>query len=137
MVFYATITPALEASEPTLPAELRAFLYACVDSIDQVDLLLSFRQRTTSTTVRELSRDTGVASIVLRPHLETLTARGLLRAEVGDEVRYHYAPQSAELRRYTDLLAEYYASHRDLVVRAVATRAARTFADAFRLRKDP
>ncbi len=88
------------------------------------------------TSVRELAIETRLSPVALRHVVETLTARGLLRADVGEEVRYRYSPTSLDLRRYADLLAEYYGGHRDLVVRMVMARAARTFADAFKLRDD-
>lgn len=99
-------------------------------------MLLRLRATVQPTSVRELAIETRLSPLVLRRVAETLTARGLVRADVGDEVRYRYSPDSADLRRYADLLAEYYGSQRDLVVRAVTVRAARTFADAFKIRED-
>lgn len=125
----------MDTLEPTLPNELRAFIYSCIDSVEQVDLLIRLRMARTSATVRHLSADTGLAPVTVRLHLETLVARGLLRADVGHEVGYRYAPETPDLRRYAELLDEYYSAHRDLVIRAIASRAPRTFADAFKFRK--
>ena len=129
----------MDSGLPSLPNELRAFLYSCIDSAEQVEILLRLRATVQPTTVRELAMTAQWPSAWLRHHLETLTARGLLRADVGaaEEVRYRYAPKSDDLRRYADLLAEYYGGHRDLVLRSLAARGARAFADAFKLRKDP
>jgi len=124
-------------ADSDLPADLRAFLYSCIDSVDQVDLLIRLRQSLSAQTVRQLSAASGLAPASVRRHLETLVVRGLLRAEVAGEVGYRYAPESAELRRYADLLEGCYARQRDQVVRAISARAARTFADAFKLKKDP
>jgi predicted ArsR family transcriptional regulator len=127
----------MEPAAPPLPPELRAFLYSCIDSVDQAELLLYLRRLGRSLTVREVSGDLGLASLPVRQHLETLTARGLLRAEIGDEVRYRYAPDSERLRGYGELLADHYAADRDAVRRSISARAARTFADAFKIRKEP
>lgn len=138
--FYAFIICARTPMDPSaaeLPSELRAFLYSCIDALDQVDLLMRLRQSGEPATVRQLAAAAGLPAIAVRAHLEALTARGLLQAEVGGEVRYRYAPDSDDLRRYGELLGEYYATRREAVHRAIAARAARTFADAFKLRKEP
>jgi len=127
----------MDPSAPDLPADLRAFLYACIDSIPQIELLMRLRRLGRSMTVRALSAETGLAPAATRHHLETLAARGLLRAEAGAEVQYAYDPKSPELRRFGELAAEYYGSNRDIVIRFIAARAARTFAGAFKLRKEP
>lgn len=124
-------------SDSDLPAELRAFLYSCIDSVDQVDLLIRLRESQSAQTVRQLSAATGLAPASVRRHLETLVVRGLLRADVASEVGYRYAPESSELRRYADMLEECYSTRRDQVVRAISARAARTFADAFKFKKEP
>ena len=120
----------------SLPNELRAFLYSCIDSMEQADLLVRMRRAPHRRTVRELAEETGLASGMVRHHLETMAARGLLHVDVGEPTTYQYAPDSADMRRYSDLLAEYYATDRDGVARYLLSRAARTFADAFKLRKD-
>jgi len=87
---------------------------------------LSVRWRCRCGSVRPCSRQRSASSrpkspsprVVVRYDLETLTARGLRRADVGDEVRCRYSPTSADPRRYADLLAgHYYGGRCDLVVR--------------------
>jgi DNA-binding transcriptional ArsR family regulator len=124
-------------ADADLPADLRAFLYSCIDSVDQADLLVRLRASGTSQSVRQLAAITGLRPQALRHHLEILVVRGLLRADVSGEVEYRYAPETPELRRYSDLLQECYASRRDQVIRAISARAARTFADAFKFKKEP
>jgi hypothetical protein len=126
----------MESSASNLPPELRAFLYSCIDSVDQAELLLHLRGVGRALTVRELSADLGRAPLPVRQDVEAMTARGLLRAEVGDELRYRYGPGSEKLREYGELLADHYARDRDAVRRSISARAARTFADAFKIRKD-
>jgi DNA-binding transcriptional ArsR family regulator len=124
-------------SPPDLPAKLRTFLYVCIDSVDQVDLLMRLRGLGKAVTVRELSSGSDVTSAAIRHHLDILTARGLLDARAGGEMTYRFAPSTIELRRYTELLAEYHGTQREAVIRFISSRAARTFADAFKLRKEP
>ena len=126
----------MDSHGPELPPELRAFLYSCVDSVEQVELLLQLRMARTPLSARQLAEQTGMPPSSMRRHLETMLVRGLLRADVGDQVMYRYAPETPELRKYAEMLDEYYSSHRDSVVRAISSRAARTFAEAFKFRKD-
>jgi uncharacterized protein DUF5985/IclR-like helix-turn-helix domain-containing protein len=91
-------------SDSDKPADLRAFPYSCIDSVDQVDLLIRLRHSHSAQTVRQLSAVSGLATVSVRRHLETLVVRGLLRAVVAEEVGYRYAPESPGLRRYADLL---------------------------------
>lgn len=48
--------------------------------------------------VRELAADLGLEAITVRQHVEALTSRGLLRAEVGDDLRYRPAIDLSLLR---------------------------------------
>ena len=123
--------------ETQLPAELRAFLYSCIESIDQVELLLMMRGSERMRTARDIATELRLPIAAARGHVETLTARGLLEARVGDETSYRYQPKSAELGRYCDLLAQYYITARQSVIAFVATESRRSikrFSAAFRLR---
>lgn len=120
-----------------LPPELRAFLFSCVESIAQVELLLLFRGSDRFRSVRDVAQDLRVSRTAARHDLEILAARGLLEVRVGEETLYRYAPKSDELARYGDLLAQHYITSRHLVLTFVSTHAqsaARRFADAFRIR---
>ena len=127
----------MDSSPADLPADLRAFLYACIESVAQVEALVRLRASASGATVRDLAGVVGVSTAALRRDLEALTARGLLRAQVAEEVTYWYAPASPELARYGELLAVHYGATREAVVRYISARAARTFADAFKIRKEP
>ncbi len=120
-----------------LPPALRAFLYSCIDSIEQLDMLMLLRRSDRAWRAREVAAELQLSDAVARAHLETLTARGLLHARAEGEVTYRFQPKTNELARYAALLAEAYASSRHLVVRFVATRSPRTksFSDAFKLRE--
>jgi DNA-binding FadR family transcriptional regulator len=120
-----------------LPAELRAFLHSCIESIDQVELLLLMRGSERMRTTRDIASELGVSIPVARRNVETLAARGLLDVRVGEEITYRYRPKSDDLARYCDLLAQYYITSRQAVLGFVATESRlsiKRFADAFRLR---
>ena len=122
-----------------LPSELRAFLHSCIESIEQVELLLIMRGSERLRTARDVASEINVSAGVARTYLETLAARGLLEVRVGEETAYRYRPKSEDLARYCDLLAQHYITSRHAVLGFVATQSRRSlkhFADAFKLR-DP
>jgi hypothetical protein len=121
-----------------LPPELRAFLHSCVDSIEQVELLMMLRGSERFRTAREVAAEFSHSPARARADLETLAARGLLEVRVGEETSYRYRPKIEELARYCDLLAQHYIMSRQAVLGFVATESrlsAKRFADAFKLRK--
>jgi predicted ArsR family transcriptional regulator len=123
---------------PELPAELKAFLYSCIDEVEQVEILALLCRSDRAATAHAVAVDLGLSDHVARHHLETLVARGLLQIAIGAEVSYGYAPKSVQLRRYAELLTEYYATSRTAILRFITTspRRAKRFSDAFKLR-DP
>ena len=124
-------------SSSSLPTELRAFLYSCIDSLEQVELLVALARTDAARTTREIGAELGLAEASARRHLETLKARGLLAVKVGDEVTYRYEPKTPELARYTDQLLQHYETSRLDVLTYVSTSSRGTlkrFSDAFKLR---
>jgi hypothetical protein len=122
-----------------LPADLRAFLYACIDSIEQAEIVVRLHAGDEACSARTLGLEMGVPAEFARKHLETLVARGLLQTEVGAEVWYRYRPRSPELQRFGDLLVEWWAEARTVIVEFIATQARspfRTFSSAFNMRKE-
>lgn len=120
-----------------LPAELRAFLHSCIESINQVELLMLMRGSERWRTAREVAADLRVPVAVARTDVETLAARGLFEVSVGSEIEYRYRPKTDDLARYGDLLAQHYVTSRHLIFAFVSTRsriAMKRFADAFKLR---
>lgn len=119
-----------------LSPELRAFLYSCIDAIEQLEILVLLRKSGQPWTTRAVAAELGLKDVQTRAYLETLTARGLLAAKAGNEVTYRFEPRSPELTRYAALLAEAFTTSRSAVVRFIATTSRRTksFSDAFKLR---
>lgn len=122
-----------------LPAELRAFLYTCIDGLEQAELLVRLHGATEAFNARTLARELGISDATARHHLETLVARGLLQASVGGEVQYRYAPRSPELQRLAGVMMDHWTHARSDVIRFVAAAQANplsSFSKAFKLRKD-
>jgi predicted ArsR family transcriptional regulator len=124
-------------SSSSLPPELRAFLFSCIDSLEQVELLVTLARTDAARTTREIGAELGLAEASARVHLETLKARGLLAVKVGDEIAYRYEPKTTELARYTEQLLQHYDASRLDVLTYVSTRsraALKQFSGAFKLR---
>ena len=125
--------------ENLLPANLRSFLFSCIESVEQVEILILLRGSAREHTAREIGVLLRSSAATIRRDLDTLTARGLLNARVSEETTFSYQPKSDELARYADLLAAYYISARAAVYTFVSNRsqsALRRFSEAFKLR-DP
>ena len=124
-------------SQDQLPSELRAFLHSCIESIEQVELLMILRGSESLRTARQIGDDVRVPTAVTRRNLDTLAARGILEVSVETETYYRYRPKSAELARYCDLLAQHYVTSRHIILKLVSANsrlAVKHFADAFKLR---
>lgn len=120
-----------------LPAHLRAFLYSCIDSIEQLEALSLLRDSGTAWSARAVAQEIGITDAGARGLLESLVARGLLSAVVREEVTYAFRPVSEALTGYCEELAEELVRSRVDVLRFVAALpppAIRSFAKAFKLR---
>ena len=123
-------------SNSELPPDLRAFLYSCIDAVEQIDILVLLCNSRRPWTAAATAMHLGLTDAAARHHLETLGARGLLQIAVTADVSYTYAPKSADLRRYADRLSELHATSRTAIMRFVASSPLRLkrFSDAFKLR---
>jgi hypothetical protein len=126
------------ADRDQLPATLRAFLYACIDSVEQLEVLMLLRMSGEPRTARTVAREVGITDAQARASLDTLTARGLVHATIrATEISYTFRPASETLASYCSELAVKLASARSDVLQFVASLpppAIRAFATAFRLR---
>jgi hypothetical protein len=120
-----------------LPAHLQAFLYSCIDSIEQLDILWLLRTTGAPLPARAVADQLSVPHTRTRAHLESLVARGLAQATVREEVMYGYRPASTVLAGYCEDLARHLEQSREDVLRFVATLpppSIRSFANAFKLK---
>ena len=121
-----------------LPAHLRAFLYSCIETVEQLEILLLLQRSTREWTARMMAQEVGVLDARARAWLDALVARGLVRAIVREETMYVFQPSNATMLGYCDELALAYDRARLDVVRFVAMLPPlpiRSFARAFRLRE--
>lgn len=120
-----------------LTAHVRAFLYSCIDSIEQLDVLMLLRTSGEAWVAREVAEEVGLSHSRARAFLDALAARGLVHAAVRSEITYTFRPSSDALRKYTDELAAELERSRVDVLRFVASlppSSVRSFANAFKLR---
>jgi hypothetical protein len=128
----------VESRRAQLPASLRAFLYSCIDSIEQLELLMLLKDSREGRTARELAQEVGIPDGRARAYLQALAARGLAHVAVSQENRYSFRPASEALAGYCNELSNHLRDRRSDVLRFVSTLpppAVRSFANAFKLRE--
>jgi hypothetical protein len=128
-----------EFSQDQWSPELRAFVFSCIDSVEQVQVLVLLCGGDGPWTARRVAQETGLSDHAARHHLESMVARGLVAVTVAAEAStWRYGPKSDTLRRLGDQLVEQYRQAPMSVVRLVASNARpsiRRIADAFRFRE--
>jgi hypothetical protein len=123
-----------------IPKHVERFIVDYIDSVELLEVLLLL-QRTapavwdSDTVARELR----IAPESARMRLETLRSQRLLEPVDGAAPSFRYAPDSVDLDRGVRGLAETYAARRVSVITLIFSKpddSIRSFADAFRIRKD-
>jgi len=90
-----------------VPSEVRAFLDDCIESIEQLEILMTLRRHDRSVRPRDLARRLALEEAVVRDHLERLAGRGLLDVKLGaEDVVYRYDAASVGLRGVVERLAQ-------------------------------
>ena len=122
------------------PEELRQFLAEHISSVAQLEVLLLLRSdREREWTAAEVSTALYTTAEMVAEQLAELHRRGLLSAHDGPEPRYRYWPSTPERDARVTQLEAMYRERRVAVITAIYSQPidkVRTFADAFRLRKD-
>lgn len=127
-------------STSAIPKHVERFIAEFIDSVEQLEVLLLL-QRTAPTewNADAIARELRIAPESAGARLQVLRVLGLLDASGGDPPSFRYAPANGELDRCVRGLAEAYATRRVSVITLIFSKpddAIRSFADAFRLRKD-
>jgi len=122
--------------ERELPAEIRLFLDRCIDSIEQLEvLLLLWRNRPQVLTAEAITHDIGSAADSIRRRLH-----GLERSRLVDASMHGFAYRADPAHDpVVAQVSQAYRERRVSVISHVVTspgRSLRAFSDAFRLR-DP
>jgi predicted transcriptional regulator len=120
-----------------IPEEVRNFLLQCIDSVEQLEVLLLLHR----TPEQAWSPETVAQALYsnadsIRRRLAGLHANGLLASTASSS--YGYQPKTSALDATVRLLADTYRERRVAVITVIASKPmenVRAFSDAFRLRK--
>jgi len=127
-----------------LPEELLRFLYACVDSIEELQVLILLYERPHERpnehwTIETLSSELRSSVPSISKRLRDLSRKRVLQARAIAEKEIRYLPFSPEVARIVEQVAQYYKTYPYRVIEAIfskPTNTLHTLADAFRFKKD-
>ncbi|UJR81700.1 ArsR family transcriptional regulator [Sandaracinus amylolyticus] len=126
------------ASQSGIPDDVFRFLVEHIVSVEQLEILLLLRaQAGRDWNAEEVAKELRVAAISAGNRLTDLAARGLL-SEVSPG-RFRYAPGDPAMQAAVEGLAKVYPERRVSVIEIIFSKpndVIRTFADAFKLRRD-
>ena len=129
-------------AEDAIPVEVKAFIAAHIESVLQLEvLLLLHAQAPRQFTAAELAQELRIDAAWVSVQLASLADAGVLTAAAPapGAAPYRYEPRAADLDRAVAGLAREYAARRVTVIGLIFSKPVdkiRSFADAFRLRKD-
>jgi hypothetical protein len=127
-------------SDEGIPQDVRAFIADHIDSVLQLELLLLLHKKRdqhfdAAEVVAELRIDPSWAAA----QLDDFSARGILTCVDGPPRQYRYAPKEPEMDSAIARLDQTYADRRVSVISLIFSKPTdklRSFADAFRVRKE-
>jgi DNA-binding MarR family transcriptional regulator len=124
-----------------IPDEVKRFLEANIDSLEQLEILrLLGEDPQKEWHAADLAREAQTPLPTIGAHLSALQARGLLTTQTrGADLLCRYGPSTPELRNRLDQLLQVYRERPVTMINLVYSRARETlksFAEAFRLRKE-
>jgi len=121
-----------------IPADIERFIVETIDSVAQLEALLLFRSNPEEKwNIRELADRLYIGEKQTAELVMQLCAADLVAQR--DAAQYQYQPNSIELQRKIDRLAELYAKHLVPITHLIHSKPktrVRAFADAFKFRKD-
>lgn len=127
--------------ETGISTRVQNFLADHIESVLELEVLLLLRDRPhRSWTAAELAQDLKIDPTWASGQLAKLAGSNILRSDSGDSGQYRYAPASPEMDAVIVDVANAYASHRVTMIGLIfskPTSTLKTFADAFRIRKEP
>ena len=119
---------------------MRQLIAERIDSVVQLEVLLLLKAETQRAwAAAEVAQQLRIEPAWATGQLEELASRGLLSLAAEMPVRYRYVPATAALDAAVAQLERDYAERRVTVITLIFSKPVdklRTFADAFRLRKD-
>jgi hypothetical protein len=121
------------------PAQVKQFITDRIDSVAELELLLLMRSNSEkSWTPQEACARLYASADAISLLLRGLKNKRMLATTLNDQA-FVYQPDSPEMARLIDELAELYRDRRVAVITAVYSKPTdkiQSFADSFRLRKD-
>jgi hypothetical protein len=123
-----------------IPEAVRALLDGHIDSVVQAEvLLLLYANPARTFDAAQVGRELRIEPAGAEEQLSKLTERGMLASGGGPPGTYHYSPQTPQMDLAVAGLARAYADRRVAVISRIYAKPddpLRSFADAFRIRKD-
>jgi len=123
------------------PVEIEQFIAQHIESLAQLETLLSMRREPERTwTCDELSRQLYVTPDVCSGIITDLERRGFVARDAPDSSAFRYQSADASVDGLIDQLANLYHQRRVAVITQIYSKPVKkvqTFADAFRLRREP
>jgi DNA-binding IclR family transcriptional regulator len=119
------------------PDEVLSFVDRHIESVEHLEILLLLAAQEKNWSAAEIFQKIQSSQSSVEQRLESLVGAGLL-AKDGAGL-FHFAPKDEETRKVVKDLADAYKTRRVRIIEAIYTRktdAVRTFADAFKFRKD-
>ncbi|MFE8604805.1 hypothetical protein [Archangium violaceum] len=123
-----------------LPEAVRRLIADHIDSVEQLEILLLLQQHPERSWTAELvARELRISPLSAGDRLKDMARSAILSRLQGSEAEYRYAPVSPEMVEAVAGLATAYSERRVTVINLIFSKPVdkiRTFADAFRLRRD-
>ncbi|HEX5752662.1 MAG TPA: hypothetical protein VFZ09_41040 [Archangium sp.] len=123
-----------------LPEAVRRLIAEHIDSVEQLEILLLLHQHPErSWTAESVARELRISPLSAGDRLKDMARAAILARVQGSEAEYRYAPESPQMGEAVSGLAAAYSERRVTVINLIFSKPVdkiRTFADAFRLRKD-
>jgi DNA-binding IclR family transcriptional regulator len=127
-------------AEVHIPDEVRRLIAERIATAEMLEILLLLeREPERGWTADEISRQVFTVPAAAIGSLEGLVAQGLAASDDAGNPTYRYAPATPDVRRQVAALADAYRASRVAVIQLVFAKPAdplRSFADAFRVRRD-
>ena len=123
-------------AEGELPYSLKKFIFECIDSVEQLEILLMLSaDRTKAWSPESLNLELRSNVNSVKKRLSRLRALGLIKSKSNSPEEYYFSPETPELEQSVAELSEVYATKKHRVLEMVFTplKQVRFLADAFRL----
>ncbi|WP_235216839.1 hypothetical protein [Archangium violaceum] len=119
---------------------MRRLIAEHIDSVEQLEILLLLQQHPErSWTAESVARELRISPLSAGDRLKDMARSAILSRVQGSEVEFRYAPESPGMAEAVAGLATAYSERRVTVINLIFSKPVdkiRTFADAFRLRRD-